>query len=132
MAAVAKSGTPSLASIHVAANDKITGLLAGEALGAYDACYISATDGKVYRSTGAAANAAAAVDGFAATPTPIGEAVTLMYNCHVRYGTALTPGTSYYLSGTTPGGLDTVVSTGGTTVIGRAVDGTRVWIKKSY
>lgn len=132
MAAVAKTGLPSLASIQTTANDKITGLLAGEALGAFDACYVSATDGRVYRSTGAAANAAAVVDGFAATPTPVGEAVTLWYNVHVRYGAALTPGTSYYLSGTVPGGLDTVASTGGTQVIARSVDATRVWIKKSY
>jgi hypothetical protein len=132
MAAVAKAGLPSLASTQTTGTDKITGLLAGEALGAFDACYVSATDGRVYRSTGAAANAAAVVDGFAASPTPVGEAVTLWFHVHVRYGASLTPGTSYYLSGTVPGGLDTVVSTGGTQVIARAVDGTRVWIKKSY
>lgn len=130
MADIAKSGTPSLASLLIPANNKHTGLYAGEALAAMDACYIK-NDGKVYRSTGAAANAAAVVDGFAGLPAPIGEAVTLIWDCTVNYGAALTPGAGYFLSATA-GALADAASTGGTVVVGRAVDATRIYLRKSY
>jgi hypothetical protein len=82
--------------------------------------------GLVLLATGAAANAAALVDGFAALPAKIGEAVTLLDGVDWHYGAALTPGARYYLSGTTPGGLDTVASTGGTIAIGKAISTTRI------
>ncbi len=128
MAAVAKSGTPSLSSIiynpdntHVVAS----GLKAAAAIGPADACYINAS-GQVALATGAAANAAAKVRGFAAMAASAGEAVTLYTEVEFRYGAGLTPGTDLYLSGTTPGGLDTAVSTGGTAPIGFVVDAVRV------
>lgn len=132
MAAFAKSGVPSLASLVPPSGNRITGLLAGEAIAAGDACYISATDGLVYRSTGAAANAAAVVDGFALVATAVGEAVTLIYGVHIRYGASQTPGAFLFLSGTVPGGLDTATSTGGTVPIARTIDATRIFVKKSY
>lgn len=123
----------SLATRQPPANCVITGLLAGETIAAGDACYIKTSDGRIWRSTGAAANAAAVVDGFAAENCTAGEALSLYYNVHFNYSAgALSPGTPYYLSGTTAGGLDTATSTGGTTVIARAIDASRVYAQKSY
>jgi hypothetical protein len=76
MSAVSKSGTPSLSSDLVPQNNTTTGLLAGEAIAAGDACYIK-SDGKIWLATGAAANAAARVVGVAAQAAAVGEAVTL-------------------------------------------------------
>lgn len=131
MAAVAKSGTPSLSSVLPPQSQQIAGLLAGVAIAAGDACYIDATTGRVLLSTGAAANAAAKVRGYAAEAAAIGEAVTLFFDVNFRYGAGLTPGTRLYLSGTTAGGLDTAVSTGGTAPIGFVVDATRVHLWQS-
>jgi hypothetical protein len=126
MAAVAKSGAPSLATVNPGPNCWVgSDLHAGAAIAAGDACYIAST-GLVLLATGAAANAAALVDGFAALPAKIGEAVTLLDGVDWHYGAALTPGARYYLSGTTPGGLDTVASTGGTIAIGKAISTTRI------
>lgn len=125
MAAIAKSGTPSLCSSLPPQSQQIAGLRAGEALGAGDACYIAST-GLVMKSTGAAANAAAKVRGYAAEACAIGEAVTLFFDVNFAYGAGMTPGADVFLSGTTAGGLDTAASTGGTAPIGYVVDATRV------
>src|SRR4051794_35523824 len=131
MAAVAKSGTPSLASTLPPQSQQIAGnIRAGEAIAAGDACYIAST-GLVMKSTGAAANAAAKVRGFAAEACAINEAVTLFFDVNFNYGAALTPGADYFLSGTTAGGLDTVASTGGTAPIAYAVDATRIHVMPS-
>jgi hypothetical protein len=132
MAALTKNGTPSLSTPSPGFEHRVpAGLYAGETIGAWDACYINA-DGKIYRSTGAAANAAAVVDGFAFQPYTTGDPVTLYYGVHAAYATGMTPGVPYYLSGTVPGGLDTATSTGGTVVIARAIDATRLFVTKSY
>ncbi len=109
---------------------KIVGLIAGEALASGDACYISSA-GTVFRSTGAAANAAAKVDGIALQGAATGAPVVLLFNCCLAYSSALTPGTRYYLSGTVPGGLDTAPSTGGTQPVAFAVDARRVYVYQS-
>jgi hypothetical protein len=132
MTAIAKSGTPSISTATPPTTCSISGLYAGEAIAAGDACYIKTSDGKVYRSTGAAANAAAVVDGFAPTDYSSGDAMSLYWNVNFRYGAALSPGSFCYLSGTTAGGLDTATSTGGTTPIGRVIDATRIFVQKSY
>lgn len=131
MAAVSKSGTPSLSTLLPCPAHQLSGLIAGEALAAGDACYIK-SDGLVYKATGAAANAAAVVYGFAAQGYAAGAGVTLFHGVTFNYGSGLTPGALYYLSGTTAGGLDTATSTGGTTVIGFAVDATRISVKRSF
>jgi hypothetical protein len=132
MAAVTKSGTPSLSTPVPGYTNKLpSGAYAGEAIAAGDACYIK-SDGKVWLSTGAAANAAAVVDGFAPQAYAVGDPVTLFWDVHFNYGASLTPGAGYFLSGTTAGGLDTVASTGGTVVVARATDATRVYVKKSW
>jgi hypothetical protein len=132
MAAVTKSGTPSLSTPTPGFEHRLpSGFYAGEAIAAGDACYIK-SDGKVWLATGAAANAAAVVDGFAAQAYAAGDAVTLLWGVHFNYGAGLTPGAPYYLSGTVAGGLDTAASTGGTVPVARAIDATRVFVTKSY
>lgn len=125
MAEIAKSGTPSLSTALPGPENTIGGLLAGEAIAAGDACYIK-NDGKVWRATGAAANAAARVRGFAAREASSGEAVTLLRDVTFRYGAGLTPGADVFLSGTVDGGLADAASTGGTDAIGFVVDATRI------
>jgi hypothetical protein len=106
-------------------------LTAGEALAAFDACYIDSA-GVVRKSTGAAATAPAKVRGYAAQAYASGDAdVTLYFGVRVRYGAALTPGASLFLSGTTSGGLADAASTGGTAPIGYVVDATRVQLFES-
>lgn len=131
MSDIAKSGTPSLATVTPCPAHQIAGLLAGEALTAGDACYIKGSDGAVYKATGAAANAAAKVDGFASQNTAIGEAVTLWFDVTMRYGAGLTPGARYYLSGATAGALADAASTGGTAPVAFAVDATRIRVLQS-
>jgi hypothetical protein len=109
----------------------ISGLYAGEALAAGDACYIKTSDGKVWRSNGTSANAAAVVDGFTPSDVPIGESVTLMWHVNFRYGAALNPGSFVYLD-TNPGALNDTATTGGTVPIGRVIDATRIFVQKSY
>ncbi|MGI8475522.1 MAG: hypothetical protein ACR2OO_04015 [Thermomicrobiales bacterium] len=130
MAAVAKSGTPSLSTRVPGPEHSIIGLVAGEDIAACDACYIAA-GGTVFRSTGAAATPPADVVGFAPVAASSGEAVSLYFGVNFRYGTALTPGTKLYLSGAVAGGLDTVASVGGTSWVGRVIDATRVHVRAS-
>lgn len=128
MAEITRSGTPSMCSVNPPANAKHTGLLAGEALAAGDACYIKAADGRAWKSTGAAANAAAQVDGFAAEACAVGQAVTLYFDVKFRYGAALSPGARLYLSGTAAGGLADAASTGGTGPVAKVIDATRIHV----
>ena len=124
MVAIAKSGVPSFSSLLVPQKDKLTGHVAGEALAAGDACRIG-TDGKVYRSSGAAADANAKVRGFAAQETAINEAVTLIMDANWRYGAGLTPGANVFLD-TAAGGLNDAATVGGTAPIGFVIDATRI------
>lgn len=124
MALITKSGTPSLSSPTPSRENTITGLLAGEAIAAGDVCYI-ASDGTVMRSNGTSANAAAIGLGMAGGAAATGEAVTLFINCNFHYGSGLTPGAPYYV-GATAGRLDTAATTGGTVVVARAIDATRI------
>jgi len=131
VAEVSKSGVPSLASLLPSANNKTTGLLAGEALAAGDACYIRASDGRVMRSTGAATGVAAKVRGFAAEACAAGQAVTLFHDVKFRYGAALTPGADLFLSGTVVGGLADAASIGGTASVGYVVSATLIQVMLS-
>lgn len=125
MAALAKSGTPSLATTTPCSGHFTpAGLIAGEAIAAGDACYVK-SDGKAWKAIGTSA-AAAVVAGFACKAASSGEAVTLVRNVLMRYAASMTPGTAYYLSGSVAGGLDTVASTYGIAPIARAYDATRL------
>ncbi len=128
MADIAKSGTPSLASVTTMVNT-LSGLKAGEAIAAGDVCYIK-SDGLIWKSTGAAANAAAQVYGYACQAASVGEAVTLAWDVRFRYGAGLTPGTKIFLSATA-GLIGDAATTGGTAPIGVVVDATRVHLWQS-
>lgn len=130
MAAVTLTGTPSLASVvKDLGPHSITGLLAGEAIGAGHLCYIK-SDGKVWKADGTSANAAAKVRGMALVAAQTGEACTLVHGVHVRYGASLTPGADLFLA-TTPGLIVDTASTGGSAPIGFVVDDTRIAIFQS-
>lgn len=125
MALLAKSGTPSLASLYPTGGQVIPGLKAttGGIL-AGDICYI-ASDGTVTKSDGTAATAAAVAVGIAAGDAAAGEAVTLYKNVIFHYGSGLTPGAAYFVAATA-GRLDTAATTGGTAAVARAIDTTRI------
>lgn len=130
MALIAKSGTPSLSSVVPPQNCVIgSGLKAGEDIEAGDLCYIK-SDGKVWRSNGTAANAAAKVDGIAPIAATAGEAVSVYRNVEMNYGSGLTPGARLY-AGATAGRIDGATTTGGTAPIGFVVDATRIYIHGS-
>lgn len=119
---------PSIASYLPDAHCKITGLLAGQAIAAGDACYI-ASDGTIMRSTAVAADAAAKVRGFALIPTDAGEAVTLFNWIEIRYANAMTPGANVYLSaatGANSGRIADATSTNAPTACGFVVDAQRI------
>lgn len=109
------------------------GLIAGENLDALAACHIG-TDGRVFMSSGAQAGAsptaaelvAKKVDGFTPTDYRAGEPVTLYGpGLRARYGSALTPSTDLYLSGT-KGRLDDAATTLGTEKIARIISATDI------
>lgn len=72
------------------------------------------------------------VDGFTPSDVPSGEVVTLVWNVNLRYGSGMTPGSFAYLDDTTPGALNDSPTEIGTVPIGRIVDATRIYVKKSY
>lgn len=127
MAEVTKGVTnPSVSTPWPAKENMLTGLLAGENIAQGDACYIAST-GLVMRASGAAANAAAKVFGFAAKASDNGEAITLLRQVNIGYsplvgGTPVAAGTDLFLSGTVPGGLADAASTGGTVRIAVVLD----------
>lgn len=130
MADVAKSGTPSLSTVTPCHAHSIVGLVAGEAIAVADACYIK-SDGKVWRSTGAAATAPAKVRGFPMQAAAVNEPITLLAGVNVRYGAGMTPGQDLFLSGAVAGALADAASTGGTAPIGFAIDATRARLYES-
>jgi len=113
------------------ANCKLTGKIAGEEIGPGDACYIKTSDGKIYRSTGAANNAAARVRGFAALGCKAGEALTLYFYVTYRYGASLPLGEDLFLSATVPGGLATTAPFAGALPVAFVVDDTRIYVRQS-
>jgi hypothetical protein len=121
----------SLATVQPGAEHTVNGLITGEAISAGDACYVK-SDGKIWRSNGTNADAAAVVDGFAAENAAVGASLTLYHGVVFNYSAALmTPGTPYYLAAVA-GGLDTATSTGGTVVIARAIDSSRLAVRRSW
>jgi hypothetical protein len=131
MADIAKVGSPSPSTTLYCPGHVIPELKTGEAIAAGDACYIKTSDRKIYKSTGAAANAAAQVHGFAPRAAASGEALTLLRNVTFGYGSGLSAGTPVFLSGATAGALADAASTGGWMPIGFVVDDTRIHLTGS-
>jgi hypothetical protein len=121
-------GTVSLATVQPGYEHQINSIVAGEALTAGDFVYIK-SDGKAWKATGAAANAAAAARGVVLLDAVAGDGVTVFHGVSLRYASGLTPGASYFLSGTVAGGLADAASTGGTTEIAYATDTNRIFVK---
>lgn len=131
MAAIAKSGTPSISSMGLDdGSQKLPALICGEDIAAGDACYVKASDGLIWRSNGTSANAAAKVRGFAPTAAKTGEPLSLVFNVTFNYGSGLTPGADAFASGTA-GALVDAATTGGTAPIGFVVDATRIYLFQS-
>lgn len=127
MAEISKSGTPSLSTPLPCAAHRPTGLVAGEDVAAGDFVYVK-NDGKVWRASGAAANAAALTIGVAAAAAKAGEAITPLHGIYLNYGAALVPGTRYYLSATVAGGIADAATTGGTVPAAYAWDATQIYV----
>lgn len=131
MAEITKRSTASLASLTPGQDKTLVGHVAGEAIAAWDACYIK-SDGKVWRSTGAAATAPAKVRGWAMSAAAVNEPVTLVSDVSVgEYASGLTPGADLFLSGTVPGGLADAASTGGTAPVAFARSATKIHVFQS-
>jgi len=131
MASISKVTPVSISTPAPDAEHSLSGLYAGEAISAGDACYIKSSDGKVWRSSGTATGAAAVVCGYAAGDCPAGEPLSLYYGVRFRYGAGLTPGTLVYLD-TNAGGLSDTATTGGVNPIGYVVDATRIELVRSF
>lgn len=111
---------------------QISGLKAGEALSAGHACYIKASDGLVYKSTGAADTEPARIHGFVARDAAIGAPVTL-FGVGARFhyaASGLTPGAQLFLSGATAGELATAASVGDSLGVAFAVNATDVMVAR--
>lgn len=111
------------------AHPQIAGdFVAGEAIGSCDLVYVAA-DGKVYKSDGTAANIKARCPRLAPFGAGLGRQVT-MFAAGIRWRAAaagtLTPGTIYFLSAATPGGLSTTATTGDANGTVQAVSDTDV------
>lgn len=128
MADITRISRPSLATVLPGQEHQINGVLAGEALAVGDFVYLKASDKRVYKATGAAANEAARARGVVLQEAQVGDGVTILRGVTVNYGSALSPGAPLYLSATA-GLLADAASTGGTTEIAYPVDATRIFVK---
>lgn len=130
MAEITLASTASVSSIglHPGAQ-KLRPAPCGETISAGMACYIKEADGKIYRSSGAAANEAARVHGFAPYGRTAGEYMTLVTHCEIGgYSSGLTTGKPLYVSGANPGKLADAASTGGTKAVAFAVSATDIQV----
>src|SRR5262245_21591538 len=127
MAAITKSANVSMDTVSGSKAGTVSGKIAGEAIAKGDACYIKASDGKIYKAINTAANEAANVAGLAADAAAINEAVTLYSAPSIwEYSDGnLTPGALVYLGGVA-GGLDTAAGTGHPTPVAHALDSQRI------
>lgn len=88
MALITRKTNVTLAKSYQANNTVGSGLIAGEALSSGDACYIKASDRRVYKSGGTMANTGvenAQVHGFVLKAAAIGEPVTMYSDVDLAY-----------------------------------------------
>jgi len=115
MTLVTRSSSASSDASNAIILPQISGdIIAGEDMG-IGPCYLKASDGKAWKSSGAAAGAEAAkVHGWNPRPNvKAGQPVTLLGpGARFRYSTSMTPGAKLYLSPATAGLLDTAPSAG--------------------
>jgi broad specificity polyphosphatase/5'/3'-nucleotidase SurE len=127
MAEITKLSTASPSSMGlVHGGQKLRAIPCGENIAIGDALCLR-SDGKLWKATGAAANANARCIGFAPTACDVGEVLTPIYNVIVSgYASGLTPGAPLYVSGTVAGGLADAASTGGTGIVAYAISATDI------
>lgn len=131
MAVITKITTPSLATsvpCHSNLVDQGGDKKAGEAIAAGDICYKKASDGLIYRAIGTAANEAAIAWGIAARAAAIGQPITIYKDVEFEYAAGMTIGAALFVS-LTAGSLADAATTGGTTIVARAVSATRIRFK---
>jgi hypothetical protein len=112
--------------------DQITGLVLGENVAQNDPLYIKGSDGKVYKSSGAAVAEAANFIGIAPRAGLAGQPITIFgMGVRLRIAAAgtLTPGSKVFL-GAVAGGYDTAAQTGDATGIARAITDTDIVITR--
>lgn len=85
MTAITKVNKPSISTGSPPTNVSMSGLFAGEAIGAGDACYIKSSDGKVYKSSGAATGLSAPNAPALATATSGGTVLAGIYGVVISY-----------------------------------------------
>ncbi|HEX8387070.1 MAG TPA: hypothetical protein VF576_12845 [Rubricoccaceae bacterium] len=107
-------------------------LRAGEALDPAAPVYIKSSDGKLYMSSGAAANEAAEVIGFTGKSYVAGEPVTPFRNGTViKYADGtLTPGNKYFISATA-GRLADAATTGDALGVAIALDASNLLVTRA-
>ena len=109
---------------------QIPDLIAAEDLAIAAPCHILAADGKVYLSTATAADADAALDGFAARAAKAGEPITLFgIGARFQYGSGLTPGATLYM-GATDGRLDDAATTGDAAGVAKVINATDIRVTR--
>ena len=116
---IAKSGTPSLATLTPPAANQIKALAAAD-LAAGDLVYLNSS-GNLALADGTAADAKALAVGMVGKAAKSGQPATAFFGVQFRYGSGLTPGARYYASAT-PGAIYDVATTGGTVAVAFAVD----------
>lgn len=122
---VAKSANAGVDATTAMVGPQVSGLLLGEDVGAGTPLYVK-NDGKLWKASGAAANAAADCAGFSARAGKAGQACTL-YGAGVvfKYSDGgLTPGQRLFLG--TGGTLSSTASVGDAVGIARAVDDSNI------
>lgn len=122
MADIAKVVRPTIVAVTPPIFLPALPIVAGEAIAVGDSIYIKSSDGKWWRSTGAANDANAASWGIALDDYEVGEVVKdyARPGCLLRYGSGLTPGARYYVSATA-GAIADAASTGGLLPVARAL-----------
>lgn len=127
MALVTKSATASVDANSIDNSNRLSGLLAGEAIAAFDLVRIH-SDGTVMLCNATALNASAYVDGIAAGAADSGQPVTIFkQGARIKYATGLTPAAILY-AGATAGRLDTAATTGDATGVAKVVSATDIVI----
>lgn len=113
---------------------QITGLFAGEDLGACDSCYIKSADGLVYKSDATAATEPAECAGFTARAVTSGQPVTLFgAGLRMRYGSGLTAGNLVYVgvAADAKGSLNSAATVGDAVGVGIVLNATDIMILRT-
>jgi hypothetical protein len=129
-----KSATAGIDISTAVVNQLLTGLIAGEDIALCDLVYLK-SDGKVWRATAAAANAAAKAIGVAPRAAKAGQPITVVPgpNQVVRWSDAAlgTPGTLLFV-GETAGTLSSIATTGDAVGFAQVIDASNIRLIRAY